>query len=66
MLYAVLNVCVSRFVVRGCAVSRWYINVCNYDMVSIDNVNLAHLKLFVLCIDGGRYVYCSECYVVSN
>ena len=29
VLYAVLNVCVSCFVVRGCAVSRRYVNVCN-------------------------------------
>ena len=27
VLYAVLYVCVSYFVVRGCAVSRRYINV---------------------------------------
>ena len=31
-LYAVLYILVSCFVVRGCAVSRRYINVCNCDM----------------------------------
>ena len=25
-----------------------------------------HLKLYVVCINGRRYVCCSECYVVSN
>ena len=39
---------------RGCAVSRRYINVCNCDMFC------------VVCIDGLMYVYCSECNVVSN
>ena len=35
MLNAVLYVCVSCFVVRGCAVSRRYIDVCNCDMFSV-------------------------------
>ena len=51
---------------RGCAVSRRYINVCNCNMFSVVNVYLDHLKLCVVCIDGRRYVYCSECNVVSN
>ena len=38
------------FVVRRCAVSRRYIHVCNYDMFSIVNVYLDHLKLCVVCI----------------
>ena len=60
-------VCVSCFVVRGCAVSRRYINVCNCDMFSVVNVYLDHLKFCVVCIDGRRYVCCSECnLVVSN
>ena len=54
VLYAVLYVCVSCFAMSGCVVSRRYINVCNCDMFS------------VVCIDGRRYVCCSECYVVSN
>ena len=29
-------------------------------------VNLDHLKFCVVCIDGRRYVCCSECNVVSN
>ena len=50
VLYAVLYVRVSCFVVRGCAVSRRYINVCNCDMFSV--VYLYHLKFCVVCIDG--------------
>ena len=66
VLYAVLYVRVSCFVVRGCALSRRYINVCNCNMFSIVNVYLDHLKLCVVCIDGRRYVCSSECHVVSN
>ena len=66
VLYAVLYVRVSCFVVRGYVVSRRYINVCNCDMFSVVNVYLDHLKLCVVCIDGRRYVCCSECKVVSN
>ena len=40
VLYAVLYVCVSCFVVRGCAVSRRYIHVVNCDMFSVVNVYL--------------------------
>ena len=65
-MYAVLYVCVSCFVVRGCDVSRRYIDVCNCDMLSVVNVYLDHLKLCVVCINGRRYVCCHECYVVSN
>ena len=53
-------------VVCDCAVSRRYINVCNCDMFSVVNVYLDHLKFCVVCIDGRRYVCCSECNVVSN
>ena len=36
-------------------------------MFSVVNVYLDHLKLWVVCIDGRRYVCCSECNaVVSN
>ena len=50
---------------RGCAVSRRYINVCNYDMFSVVYVYLDHLKFFVVCIGGRWYVCCSECNVIS-
>ena len=53
-----LRVPVSCFVVRGCVVSRRYINVCNCDMFSVVYVYLDHLKLCVVCIDGRRYVCC--------
>ena len=66
VLYAVLYVCVSCFVVRGCAVSRRYINVCNCDMFIVVNVYHDHLKFCVVCINGRRYVCCSECDVISN
>ena len=35
-------------------------------MFSVVNVYLDHLKFCVVCIDGRRYVRCSECNVVSN
>ena len=66
VLYAVLYVCVSCFVVRGCAVPRRYIDVCYCDMFSFVNVYLDNLKFCVVCINSRRYVSCSECDVVSN
>ena len=66
VLYAVLYVRVSCVVVRGCAVSRRYIHVCNCDMFSVVNVYHHHLKFCVVCIDCRRYVCYSECNVVSN
>ena len=66
VLYAVWYVRVSCFVVRGYAVSRRYINVCNCDMFSVVYVYLYYLKFCVVCINGRRYVCCSECNVVSN
>ena len=64
VLYAVLYI--ICFVVCGCAVSRRYIDICNCDMFSVVNVYLDHLKCYVVCINGRRYVCCGECYVVSN
>ena len=64
--YAVLYVRVSCFVVRGCGVSRRYIDVCYCDMFSVVNVYLDHLKFCIVCINSRRYVCCSECDVVSN
>ena len=64
VLYAVLYVRVSCFVVRGCGVSRRYIDVCYCDMFSVVNVYLDHLKFCVVCINSRRYVCCSECDVV--
>ena len=66
VLYAVLYVCVSCFVVRGCGISRRYIDVCYCDMFSVVNVYLDHLKFCVVCINSRRYVCCSECDVVYN
>ena len=61
VLYAVLYVRVSCFVVRGCGVSRRYIDVCYCDMFSVVNVYLDHLKFYVVCINSRRYV----CFVVN-
>ena len=64
-----MQCCMSRvscFVVRGCGVSRRYIDVCYCDMFSVVNVYLDHLKFYVVCINSQRYVCCSECDVVSN
>ena len=66
VLYAVLYVRVNCFVVRGCAVSRRYINICNSDVFSVVNMYLDPLKFYVVCFNGRRYVCYSECYVVSN
>ena len=66
VLYAVLYVRVNRFVVRGCAVSRRYRNVCNCDMIIVVNVYLDHLKFCVVCINDQRDVCCSESNVVSD
>ena len=52
VLYAVLYIRVSRFVVRGCAVWRSYINGCNCDMFSVVNVYLDNLRFCVVCTDG--------------
>ena len=43
VLYALLYVRVSCFVVRVCAVSRKYIHVCNCGMFSVVYVYLDHL-----------------------
>ena len=43
-----------------------YINVCNSDVFSVVNMYLDHLGFCVVCINGRRYVCCSECYVVCN
>ena len=66
VLYAVLYVRVSCFVVCGCGVTRRYVDVCYCDMFSVVNVYLDHLKFCVVYINSRRYVCCSECNVVSN
>ena len=57
---------VNCFVMRGCAVSRRCINVCNSDVFSVVNMYIDHLKFNLVCINGLRYICCSECYAVSN
>ena len=61
-----MQCCMSVSAVRGCAVSRTYIHVCNCDMFSVVYVYIDHLKFCVVCIDCRMYVCCSECNVVSN
>ena len=51
---------------RGCAVSRSYINVCKCDMFSVVKVYLDHLKCCIVSINGRMYVCCSDCNVVSD
>ena len=41
-------------------------NVCNYDMFSVVNVYLDHLKFCAVCINGRMYVCCSECNVSNE
>ena len=48
VLYAVLYVRVSCFVVHGCAVSWRYINVCHCDVFSVVNMYLDYMKFCVL------------------
>ena len=48
----------SCFVVRGCGVSRRYIDVCYCDMFSVVNLYHDHLKFYVVCINSRRYVCC--------
>ena len=45
---------------------RRYIHIYNCDMFSVVNVYSDHLKFCVVCINGQRYVCCSECNVVSD
>ena len=61
VLYAVLYVRVSYFVVHGYSVSRKYIDDCNCNVFRVVNVYLDHLKFCVVCINGRSYVCCSEC-----
>ena len=51
---------------RGCAVSRRYIDVCNCDVFSVVNVYLDRLKFCGVCVNGRLYVCCSECNIVSD
>ena len=48
------------------AVSRRYLDVCTCGVFSVVDLYLDHLKFCVVCINGRRYVCCSECNVVSN
>ena len=51
VLYAVLYVRVSCFVMCGCVVSRRYINACNCNIFSVGNVYLDKLKLCELMVE---------------
>ena len=46
---------------RGCGVSRRYIDVCYCDMFSVVNVYHDHLKFCVVCTNSRKYVCCNEC-----
>ena len=62
----VLYVLVSCFIVRVCAVLRRYIDACNCNGFSLGNVDLDYLMFCVVCINGRRYVCCSDCNAVSD
>ena len=61
-----MHVRVNCYVVRGCVVSKRYIHVFNSDVFSVVYMYYDHLKFCIVCIDGRRYVCCSEYYVVFN
>ena len=65
VLYAMVYVRVNCLVVRGRAVSKRSINVCNSDVFSVVNMCIDHLKVCSVCMNGQRYICCSECYLVS-
>ena len=50
--------CMLCVLVRGCGVSRGYIDVCYCDMFSVVNMYIDHLKFCVVCINSRRYVCC--------
>ena len=60
VLDAGLYVRVNSFVVCRCAVSRRYITVCNSDVFSVVNMYFDYFKFCVVCINGRRYVCCSD------
>ena len=66
VLYVMEYARINCFVVRGCALSRRYIDVCKCDVLSSVNVYLNHSKFCVVCINGRRCVCCGECNDVSN
>ena len=53
-LYAVVYIPVSCFVVRGCGVSRRYIDVCYCDMFSVEmcTLTISSSGLCVLIVEG--------------
>ena len=65
VLYAVLYGSVNCCVVRGCAVSIRYVNVCHSDVFSVVNMYLDYLKLCAVCINRRMYVCCSLLLLVS-
>ena len=65
VLYVVLYARVSCFVVRGCPVSRRYINVCNCDVFNVVNVYLDHLK-FCVCMSVVVNIMLSRMSVMSS
>ena len=50
---------------RGCGVSRRYIDIFYWDMFTVVNVYLDHLKFWFVCNDSRRYG-CMSCLVQPN
>ena len=66
VMYGVLYVRVNCFECVDVQSRGKDINVCNSDMFSVVHMYLDHLRFYVVCINGRRYVCCSKCYVVSE
>ena len=61
-VFVMCCISMSTVLVRGCAVSRSYINDCNSDVLSVVNMYVDHLNFCVVCINGRMYVCCSAFY----
>ena len=57
VLYAVLYVCVSRFVVHGCDVTRKYINVIVICLVLLKDMMFCLRQLQEKCIEQDQHLY---------
>ena len=51
---------------RGCAILRRHIYVCNYDVFNVVNMYLDHLKSCVVCNNDRRNVFCNEYNVIPD
>ena len=66
MVYSIVWPCQLFCSVWICLFRGCLIDVCNCDVFSVVHLYLNHLKFCIVCINGRRYVFCSECNVVSD